>query len=100
MITAKDGSIYDRALVESRPQQLRTARRLRLHADAEDRGPRRLGQSYVHINRIGSANLLGINGPQVVRAACEPGRLATRQLPADRAGLSRAAWRLRRSSTR
>jgi hypothetical protein len=27
------------------------------------------GLSYVHINRIGSANLLGINGPQVVRAA-------------------------------
>jgi hypothetical protein len=27
----------------SRPQQLRPARRLRLHADAEDRGPRRLG---------------------------------------------------------
>jgi Carboxypeptidase regulatory-like domain/TonB-dependent Receptor Plug Domain len=27
------------------------------------------GLSYVHVNRIGSANLLGINGPQVVRAA-------------------------------
>ena len=27
------------------------------------------GMSYVHVNRIGSANLLGINGPQVVRAA-------------------------------
>src|SRR5207245_4131467 len=25
--------------------------------------------SYVHVNCIGSANLLGINGPQVVRAA-------------------------------
>jgi len=27
------------------------------------------GLSYVHVNRIGSANLLGINGPQVVRAS-------------------------------
>src|SRR5262249_32239751 len=27
------------------------------------------GVSYVHVNRLGSANLLGINGPQVVRAS-------------------------------
>src|SRR5262249_5926608 len=30
------------------------------------------GVSYVHVNRIGSANLLGINGPQVVRASGPP----------------------------
>src|SRR4029077_254689 len=42
------------------------------------------GMSYVHINRIGSANLLGINGPQVVRAAVNqtpppPGFVRTEQ---------------------
>src|SRR3954471_3135029 len=69
MISAKDGSMYDRTLVDP---------------DRNNFGPRfgfaytpmsqtvvrgGWGQSYVHINRIGSANLLGINGPQVVRAA-------------------------------
>jgi hypothetical protein len=42
------------------------------------------GVSYVHVNRIGSANLLGINGPQVVRAAVNqtpttPGFIPTEQ---------------------
>jgi len=35
------------------------------------------GVSYVHINRIGSANLLPINGPQVVRAVVAQGNPAT-----------------------
>ena len=42
MIMAKDGSISDRALVESRPQRLGAAPRLRLHHQSEDRFPRRL----------------------------------------------------------
>ena len=68
MIQAKDGSMFDRALV---------------HPDRNNFGPRLgfaysatstmvvrggWGMSYVHVNRIGSANLLAINGPQVVRA--------------------------------
>src|SRR5262249_33820690 len=40
------------------------------------------GVSYVHINPIGSANLLGINGPQVVRAAGNPNPTAAGSLPA------------------
>ena len=50
--------------------------------------------SYVHINRIGSANLLGINGPQVVRAAVVQGDADGRDVPADRTGLSGGADRL------
>src|SRR4051794_20240515 len=69
MISAKDGSIYDRALVD--PDRNNFGPRLGFAytpmAKTVVRGG--WGQSYVHVNRIGSANLLGINGPQVVRAA-------------------------------
>src|SRR6476620_2918198 len=69
MITAKDGSISDRALVD--PDRNNFGPRLGFAytpmAKTVVRGG--WGQSYVHVNRIGSANLLGINGPQVVRAA-------------------------------
>lgn len=65
MITAKNGSLYDRTLV---------------NPDYKDFGPRigaaysfdpktvvrsGYGISYVHLNRLGSADELGINGPQV-----------------------------------
>ncbi len=68
MIKAKNGGISDRALV---------------NPDYKDFGPRfgfaysvtpktvvrgGYGISYVHNNRVGSADLLGINGPQVVIA--------------------------------
>src|SRR5262249_2916335 len=68
---AKDGSLYDRALV---------------HPDYGNIGPRIVmayrfasrtvvrggyGISYVHNNRVGSADLLGINGPQVVIATID-----------------------------
>jgi Carboxypeptidase regulatory-like domain/TonB-dependent Receptor Plug Domain/TonB dependent receptor len=69
LITAKDGSISDRALVD--PDRNNFGPRVGFAytpmAKTVVRGG--WGQSYVHINRIGSANLLGINGPQVVRAA-------------------------------
>ena len=69
MITAKDGSIADRALVD--PDRNNFGPRLGFAytpvAKTVVRGG--WGISYVHVNRIGSANLLGINGPQVVRAA-------------------------------
>ena len=68
ILTAKDGSMYDRSLV---------------HPDKNDWAPRfgiaysfnpqtvvraGYGISYVHFNRVGSADLLAINGPQVVSA--------------------------------
>jgi hypothetical protein len=69
MATAKDGSIGDRALVD--PDRNNFGPRLGFAytpmAKTVVRGG--WGTSYVHVNRIGSANLLGINGPQVVRAA-------------------------------
>jgi hypothetical protein len=69
MISAKDGSIYDRTLVD--PDRNNFGPRLGFAYTPMTKTVVRggWGQSYVHINRIGSANLLGINGPQVVRAA-------------------------------
>ncbi len=68
MIAAKDGSIYDRALVD--PDRNNFGPRLGLAYTAATETVIRggWGLSYVHMNRIGSANLLPINGPQVVRA--------------------------------
>jgi hypothetical protein len=69
LISAKDGSIADRALVD--PDRNNFGPRLGFAYTPMARTVVRggWGQSYVHVNRIGSANLLGINGPQVVRAA-------------------------------
>src|SRR3954451_19584346 len=69
MIAAKDGSISDRALVD--PDRNNFGPRLGFAYTPADKTVVRggWGISYVHVNRIGSANLLGINGPQVVRAA-------------------------------
>ena len=69
MITAKDGSISDRALVD--PDRNNFGPRLGFAYTPMVKTVVRggWGTSYVHVNRIGSANLLGINGPQVVRAA-------------------------------
>src|SRR5262249_35227088 len=69
MVKASDGSISDRALVN--PDRNNFGPRLGF---AYQMAPSTVlrggwGLSYVHVNRIGSANLLGINGPQVVRAA-------------------------------
>ena len=73
MIKATDGSIADRALVD--PDRNNVAPRLgfayQIAPSTVVRGG--WGVSYVHVNRIGSANLLGINGPQVVRAAVVQG---------------------------
>jgi hypothetical protein len=69
MIKAKDGSISDRALVD--PDRNNFGPRLGFAYTPVEKTVVRggWGTSYVHVNRIGSANLLGINGPQVVRAA-------------------------------
>ena len=73
MVTAKDGSIADRALVD--PDRNNFGPRLGFAYTAASKTVVRggWGTSYVHVNRIGSANLLGINGPQVVRAAVVQG---------------------------
>ncbi|MGH9666198.1 MAG: TonB-dependent receptor domain-containing protein, partial [Bryobacteraceae bacterium] len=85
LIHAKNGSLYDRALV---------------NPDRKDFGPRLgfaysvtpktvvrggYGISYIHENRVGSAEELGINGPQVVIATVnqsnplDPGFLTTQR---------------------
>jgi hypothetical protein len=68
IIKAKDGGIYDRALVN--PDYKDFAPRLgfaySLTPITVFRGG--YGISYIHQNRVGSADLLGINGPQVVIA--------------------------------
>jgi Carboxypeptidase regulatory-like domain/TonB-dependent Receptor Plug Domain/TonB dependent receptor-like, beta-barrel len=73
MIKAKDGSIADRALVN--PDRNNFGPRLGFAYQLAKGTVLRSGwgMSYVHVNRIGSANLLGINGPQVVRAAVVQG---------------------------
>jgi hypothetical protein len=84
MMRATDGSISDRALVD--PDRNNFGPRLGFAYTPMTRTVVRAGwgMSYVHVNRIGSANLLGINGPQVVRAAVNqtpttPGFIPTEQ---------------------
>lgn len=68
MVKAKDGSLYDRALVD--PDYKDWAPRCGFAYSATRNTVVRggYGMSYVHHNRVGSADLLGINGPQVVIA--------------------------------
>ena len=69
MVSATGGSIANRSLVN--PDRNNFGPRLGF---AYTPAPKTVvrsgwGLSYVHVNRIGSANLLDINGPQVIRAA-------------------------------
>ena len=83
LIAAKDGSVYDRALVD--PDRNNFGPRVGFAytpmAQTVVRGG--WGTSYVHVNRIGSANLLGINGPQVVRAAVNQTPTTTGFVPTE-----------------
>ena len=66
LIQAKDGSVYDRALVN--PDRNNFAPRLGA-AWALDRTTvvrAGYGMSYIHFNRLGGENLLSFNGPHVV----------------------------------
>ena len=84
LIHAKSGSIYNRALVE--PDYRDFAPRLGFAYNVAPKTVIRGGYaiSYIHQNRVGSANLLGIKGPQVVIATINqtpatPGFLTTEQ---------------------
>ena len=66
LIQAKDGSIYDRALVN--PDRNNFAPRLGLAYSIDSKTVLRSGYgvSYIHFNRLGGENLLSFNGPHVV----------------------------------
>jgi hypothetical protein len=66
LITAKDGSIADRALVNLDKNNF--APRLGLAYSVDDKTVVRggYGKSYIHFNRLGGENLLSFNGPHVV----------------------------------
>ena len=68
ILRAKDGGIYDRSLVN--PDRNNFAPRLGFAWSALPKTVVRggYGMSYIHQNRVGSADLLGINFPQVVIA--------------------------------
>ena len=66
LVQAKDGSIYDRALVN--PDSNNFAPRLGVAYSLTDKTILRSGYgvSYIHFNRLGGENLLSFNGPHVV----------------------------------
>jgi len=66
LIQAKDGSIYDRALVN--PDSNNFAPRLGAAYSLTEKTILRggYGVSYIHFNRLGGENLLSFNGPHVV----------------------------------
>jgi hypothetical protein len=66
LIQARDGSIYDRALVN--PDRNNFAPRLGMAYALTDKTVLRSGYgiSYIHFNRLGGENLLSFNGPHVV----------------------------------
>ena len=97
---ARDGSLEDRALIK--PDRNNFAPRLGFawthHPITVVRGG--YGMSYVHFHRAGAANILPINGPQVVNAVAnqtDPLRPAFRT---TQAGISGAVRGSRRGSIR
>ena len=98
LIEAKDGSIYDRSLVN--PDRNNFAPRLGAAWAVDDKTVVRAGYgvSYIHFNRMGGENLLSFNGPHVVglninqtinQPLCVGNANPTDLLPDDAAGLSR-----------
>ena len=86
---------------QSRSQQLRAASRLRLHADGRRPSSAAAGASATCTSTASDRrNLLGINGPQVVRAAVNQTTRRRRASVPTEAGLSRPASPIRRRSTR
>jgi outer membrane receptor protein involved in Fe transport len=68
MIAASDGSLEDRALIE--PDRNNFGPRVGFAYSLSDRTVLRggYGMSYIHFQRAGGANILPINGPQVINA--------------------------------
>jgi hypothetical protein len=68
LIKATGGGIYERALVD--PDRNNWAPRIGIAYSIDPKTVIRTGYgiSYIHFNRVGSADLLAINGPQVVNA--------------------------------
>lgn len=83
MILAKNGSLYDRALVN--PDYRDWAPRLGIAYSINPKTVFRggYGISYVHLNRLGSADELGINGPQVNIATINQSMPAGGSVPAS-----------------
>ncbi len=86
LIQARDGSIYDRALVN--PDRNNFAPRVGVAYSVTPRTVIRsaYGMSYIHFNRLGGENLLSFNGPHVVpisitqqpsQGLCQPGQAPT-----------------------
>ena len=68
MVIAKDGSLQDRSTLK--PDRNNFGPRLGIAYTPADRTVVRAGYgiSYVHFHRAGGANVLPINGPQVINA--------------------------------
>ena len=81
ILIAKNGSIYDRTLVN--PDRKDWAPRVGLAYTMTPKTVARAGYgiSYVHLNRLGSADELGINGPQVVIGTVNQSLTANGSLP-------------------
>ncbi len=94
MISAKDGSIVRSGTRRSGSQQFRSEARVRLHRGIEDRRARGLGYELRprQPDRIGQPARHQRSAGRSCRG--RPGRSDRRELPADRAGVSRRAHRL------
>jgi hypothetical protein len=75
MLQARDGSLEDRALVK--PDRNNWAPRLGFAWSATPKTVVRgaYGISYIHFHRAGGANILSINGPQVITAVVTQGNV-------------------------
>ena len=93
LIQARDGSIYDRTLVN--PDRNNFAPRIGVAYSLTPKTVLRsaFGVSYIHFNRLGGENLLSFNGPHVVpilitqqpsQGLCAAGQAPTTLLPDDR----------------
>ena len=71
LIAARDGSLYDRALVD--PDKNNFGPRLGFAYNVLPRVVLRggYGISYVHFNRLGGENILAFNGPQIIGATVD-----------------------------
>ena len=86
MVIAKDGSLEDRSTLN--PDRNNFGPRLGIAYTPADRTVFRAGYgiSYVHFHRAGGANVLPINGPQVINAVVVQ-TLADAHVPDHAAGL-------------